>query len=550
MKCSFLIPRFKPSFPFSIAGLMLTIAPLCLMLAAANTSAQAQTSDAASNAAVAPSPADWTQFLRDNMQRWNPYETVLGVGNVGALKVKWKSPVGTSQVSSPVVVNGVAYASSTGGDIVAVNASTGAKLWSTNIPNIDGLSPAVENGVFYIGSSDGHVYALNARTGAKLWSYATSGFPVTSSPAVANGVVYVGSDNEGSAPGNEFFALNASTGALIWSFSGVGPPTKFSSPAVANGIVYVGATDLLDRTYELSAMNASTGGPLWSFQGLGSFGPPAVANGVVYVGSQDDNLYALNATTGVKLWSYTTGGGLFGAPAVANGIVYVGSTDGSLYALNASTGAKVWSYGGVSDGSSSPAVANGVVYIEAGGSLYALNASTGAKLWSYSIGLSSSSPAIVNGVLYVGGQDTTTGEGDLYAFSVGADLYLRIQPTPTAVHQGDLLTYAFPVWNLGPGNAVHEVLSTQVPAGTTFDYIRISGSPGVGTCTTPRYQGTGSIVCHENSSMAPNTTWTVRLTVRVTASSGTVITENAAGSADTTDPNMANNTATVSTKVQ
>ena len=34
-------------------------------------------------------------------------------------------------------------------------------------------SPAVANGVVYIGSGDGNVYALNASTGAKLWSYAT-----------------------------------------------------------------------------------------------------------------------------------------------------------------------------------------------------------------------------------------------------------------------------------------------------------------------------------------------------------------------------------------
>jgi hypothetical protein len=31
------------------------------------------------------------------------------------------------------------------------------------------------------------------------------------------------------------------------------------------------------------------------------------ANGVVYVGSDDNNVYALNASTGALLWSYTTG---------------------------------------------------------------------------------------------------------------------------------------------------------------------------------------------------------------------------------------------------
>ena len=50
--------------------------------------------------------------------------------------------------------------------------------------------------------------------------------------------------------------------------------------------------------------------------------------------------------------------------------------------------------------------------------------------------------------------------------------------------------------------------------------------------------------------MAANTTWTVRLTVRVTAPADTVITENAATTAATPDPNLTNSTATVSLKVQ
>jgi PGF-CTERM protein len=54
---------------------------------------------------------------------------------------------------------------------------------------------------------------------------------------------------------------------------------------------------------------------------------------VVYVGSEDYNVYALNATTGAKLWNYTTGGGVFSSPAVANGTVYVGGVDGNVYAI-------------------------------------------------------------------------------------------------------------------------------------------------------------------------------------------------------------------------
>jgi glucose dehydrogenase len=63
---------------------------------------------------------------------------------------------------------------------------------------------------------------------------------------------------------------------------------------------------------------------------------PAVVKGVVYVGS-GDNIYALNATNGDELWSYTTGAEVESSPAVVKGVVYVGSDDGSVYALGALT---------------------------------------------------------------------------------------------------------------------------------------------------------------------------------------------------------------------
>ena len=51
------------------------------------------------------------------------------------------------------------------------------------------------------------------------------------------------------------------------------------------------------------------------------FSSAAVADGVVYVGSDDGNLYALNASTGAKVWSYFTRDGVSSSPAVANGVV-------------------------------------------------------------------------------------------------------------------------------------------------------------------------------------------------------------------------------------
>ena len=155
------VPHRKQSASFRFAGSMLAIAPLWLMLAVANTSAQAQTPNALPNAAVATSPGDWTQFLRNDMERWNPYETVLGVGNVGKLQVKWKNPIGGG--SSPTVVNGVVYVGSEDFNVYALNASTGTLLWSYTTKSTVESSPSVANGVVYVGSDDFNVYAFGLK---------------------------------------------------------------------------------------------------------------------------------------------------------------------------------------------------------------------------------------------------------------------------------------------------------------------------------------------------------------------------------------------------
>jgi outer membrane protein assembly factor BamB len=60
-----------------------------------------------------------------------------------------------------------------------------------------------------------------------------------------------------------------------------------------------------------------------------------VANGVVYLGSADNNVYALDASTGALLWSYPTGAdnAVGSSPAVANGVVYVSAGGGNMYAF-------------------------------------------------------------------------------------------------------------------------------------------------------------------------------------------------------------------------
>ena len=153
------------------------------------------------------------------MQRWNPYETVLGVNNVGGLQLKWKSiPIGSrvdnnDLESSPAVVNGVVYVGSdSNGSVYALNASTGAQLWSFATGSSLLASPAVANGVVYVEQYGGsNLYALNASTGAQLWSYNIGSSVVLARCGEWGGLCRRRGDN--------VYALNASTGAELWSYA-------------------------------------------------------------------------------------------------------------------------------------------------------------------------------------------------------------------------------------------------------------------------------------------------------------------------------------------
>jgi len=134
------------------------------------------------------------------------------------------------------------------------------------------------------------------------------------------------------------------------------------------------------------------------------------------------NETVLSPTTAPLLtlhWKFTTGGMIASQPIVVNRTVFVGSYDGYEYALNVTTGAKIWSKNlGQSTAlncSASPrgiistaTVANGVLYVGSGTQwYYALNAANGSVIWKFDDGNTSKffnwgSPLVEGGHLYLG----------------------------------------------------------------------------------------------------------------------------------------------------
>jgi len=112
--------------------------------------------------------------------------------------------------------------------------------------------------------------------------------------------------------GGFWAGLDAATGTLLWENAGSNPPAIDPPPGtiaantgavtLANGVAFGGALDAPGTMY---AFNAATGEKLWSFESGGSVNSgPAIVNGVVYWGSGYTHI---DGTPNNKFYAFTLG---------------------------------------------------------------------------------------------------------------------------------------------------------------------------------------------------------------------------------------------------
>jgi polyvinyl alcohol dehydrogenase (cytochrome) len=198
-------------------------------------------------------------------------ETKITADNVGGLSVKWTSTVHGDVSANPAVVDGAVYVPDWGGYLNKIDAATGASIWSRPMSDYTGVahdaaraSPAVVGNTLYVGdqgaqpfsAGGGYLSAVNATTGAPMWSTKVDSHPfaiLTSGPLVYNGVVYQGvaSSEEGAAASGSYpcctfrgsvVAVNAATGAVLWKTYMAPPNTgPCTAQSPASGCGYSGA---------------------------------------------------------------------------------------------------------------------------------------------------------------------------------------------------------------------------------------------------------------------------------------------------------------------
>jgi quinohemoprotein ethanol dehydrogenase len=271
---------------------------------------------------------DWLTHGRTyGEQRYSPLDQIHA-GNVGQLGLAWWLDTDTTRglEATPLVADGVLYATGSWSVVFAVDARTGKRLWTFDpqVPRETGQKAccdvvnrgvALYRGRVYAGTLDGRLVALDAASGAVVWSVVTvdpsQPYTITGAPRVVKGRVIIGNGGAELGVRGYVSAYDAATGALVWRFYTVpGDPSKpFESPALERAAA----------TWTGEWWKMGGGGTVWDSL---AYDPEL---DLLYVGTGNgspwsrhvrspgggDNLYvcsilALRPETGELVWHYQT----------------------------------------------------------------------------------------------------------------------------------------------------------------------------------------------------------------------------------------------------
>jgi PQQ-dependent dehydrogenase (methanol/ethanol family) len=226
----------------------LAVGAVALSLAATGVARAQETSGGAGAAAGTAPAANVTQAMLNNaasdsknflatngnyaQTRFHPADQIT-TGNVKKLKVAWifQTDVRESMETSPIIVNGVMYVTTSFDHLYALNAQTGEQLWHYKHemgpitvyccgPNNRGA--AVYGDKVYLATLDAKLDAIDAKTGKLVWSQQIAdpslGYSETMAPTAVDGKILIGTN--GGEYGIRGFvkAYDANDGKLLWTF--------------------------------------------------------------------------------------------------------------------------------------------------------------------------------------------------------------------------------------------------------------------------------------------------------------------------------------------
>ena len=227
-----------------------------LIALAAMLSAVASTggSSAAGQSGTDRAVSEWPMHGRDAAEtRYSPLDQI-DTDNVERLGLAWRweiPKIGARLETTPLVLDGVMYATGALSFVFALDAATGEEIWrwDPGIPDEDNGGPraccgdvnrgvAVRGGLVYAGLLDGRLVALNRHDGSVRWTTQTtppgSDYTITGAPRIAGDAVIIGNGGAEYGVRGYVTAYDADTGEQRWRTHTVpgNPADGFESEAM------------------------------------------------------------------------------------------------------------------------------------------------------------------------------------------------------------------------------------------------------------------------------------------------------------------------------
>lgn len=296
-----------------------------------------------------------------------------------------EGPAGPPAIVGDLVVHVSGSGSATA--LVARAVDDGVEAWRAFVDaNVPGGVVAAD-GLVYAATTAGEVVAVDAPTGEERWR-AELGGRLDATPAVADGLV-LAAGTEPSTGVITVFAVDAAGGGdPEWRFSTPGGAAPASAPASSGGRAFVATSDGTVRALDLDAGTEAWEGDLRAV--VDDRQIPAAADPLVVADRL--HLYARDLADGKERWRFLLAdlrslpGGRRNtlspaSPAVIGGVAVIGDTSGVLSAVDVATGRRVWRLD-LGPGPLGPVAADGdLVYATTmGGSVTALEHDPGGVL--------------------------------------------------------------------------------------------------------------------------------------------------------------------------
>ena len=255
------------------------------------------------------------------------------------LKKQWSTKIGDGQGDgfykiTPTLVDGVIYVASSDGEVAAISAADGDRLWRVELERPLSGGVGYHSRSLYLGGADGSVLQLSADDGVVEWEAAVSG-EVLAAPAVSDDWIIVQTYD------GKLLGFQPGADEPAWTFTSDVPVLTLrgtSTPILVGGNAIAGFGDGKVVAVDVNSGNVSWESRIGVPQGSSEIDRIVDIDGAMtqqgielFVASYQGRVAALDSRTGRKLWqqnvSSVTG------THVGFGNVYVADVDGTLSAF-------------------------------------------------------------------------------------------------------------------------------------------------------------------------------------------------------------------------